>query len=72
MNKTTMDGEVLRAFRHMRGLRQSELASRLGVTQQRVSDLELGKVEISNNEQRTLGRALKLRELRDVVVNLLI
>jgi transcriptional regulator with XRE-family HTH domain len=53
-------GSIVRAVRHRRGLRQSDLAQLAGLSQQTVSDLERGRVD-SLRVIRKIARALEIR-----------
>lgn len=55
-------GELVRQRRRARGLSQREVASKLGVTQTRLSELEGGKAHV------TLERLIALAQLLDLEV----
>lgn len=52
-------GEKLRLLRQARGMKQGELARKMGIKQQRISALE-NSPEISNEQVKKIFAALKL------------
>jgi len=53
-------GDSLRSLRTMRGMRQSELAKRIGVKPQQVSDMEKGRAPIGKKMAMKIGEVLKM------------
>jgi len=56
----TTPGDSLRSLRTMRGMRQGELAKRIGVKPQQVSDMEKGRAPIGKKMAMKIGEALKM------------
>jgi DNA-binding XRE family transcriptional regulator len=51
-------GDHLRVSREMRGMRQSELAKKIGVSPQQISDMEKGRAPIGKKMAMRIGEAL--------------
>jgi len=56
----TTPGDSLRSLRTMRGMRQGELAKRIGVKPQQVSDMEKGRAPIGKKMAMKIGEVLKM------------
>ena len=61
-----MIGRTVRAVRVVRGLHQSKLAELMGPpwTQQKISKIETGKLELTDEEYRQFARILRIRDLQ--------
>ncbi len=53
-------GDSLRSLRTMRNMRQSELAKKIGVKPQQVSDMEKGRAPIGKKMAMKIGEALQM------------
>lgn len=53
-------GEMLTTLRQLQGLTQSELASRVGMTQANISSMESGRQQIGRDRALVLAKALKV------------
>ena len=57
-------GSNLRFYRNLAGLTQKELAEKLGMTKQHVSDMERNKRAISKKTAKSLGSIFKVSPVR--------
>jgi DNA-binding XRE family transcriptional regulator len=60
MEAKTTPGDVLRSLRTMREMRQSELATKIGVKSRQISDMEYGRAPIGKKMAMKLGEALNM------------
>ncbi len=64
MEKSITAGESLRAYRTRDGLTQSALAERVGMTPQRINEMEKGRRGISKETAKKLARFFKTSPAR--------
>lgn len=55
---------ALRAYRHREGLTQKELATKTGISQHQISEMENGKRGIGKDRARRLAKALGVSDYR--------
>jgi DNA-binding XRE family transcriptional regulator len=60
MEAKTTPGDSLNALRTMRGMRQTELAKKIGVAPRQISDMEKGRVPIGKKMAMRIGEALNM------------
>jgi DNA-binding XRE family transcriptional regulator len=58
MEAKTTPGDSLRAMRTLREMKQTELAKKIGVNPQKISDMEKGRVQIGKKMAMRIGEAL--------------
>jgi DNA-binding XRE family transcriptional regulator len=58
MEAKTTPGESLRAMRTLREMKQTELAKKIGVNPQQISDMEKGRAPIGKKMAMKIGEAL--------------